>query len=134
MGSVRLWSASSLKVDTLATDRRMYAGIKLSSIPSRRHPTATATSDPWQFRMPECLQVLGAVRKNIGIPTMSCSAVRPGDSSIFRDPPHAADLIVGASLQVVKVGKGPIVPFRRPPAGAKLDKEKACTLVVVSSV
>jgi hypothetical protein len=137
MGEVRLWSASSLKVDRLATDRGMYAGIQLSSIPSMCHPTTAASSDDlWQLRMPEYLQGLEAVSKNIGLPVMGRSAVKPGDNSSFRNLHHAADLGVGAPLQVgqvVKAGKSPIVSSKRPPAGAKLEREKACRLIVAST-
>jgi hypothetical protein len=87
----------------------MYAGIRLSIIPSMRHPTAASSDDLWQFHMPEYLQGLEAVSKNIGVPIMGRSAVRPGDYSSFRDLYHAADLGVGAPLQavqVVKAGKG----------------------------
>ena len=111
--------------------------IQLSNIPSLRHLTAAATDDLWQFRMPEYLRALEVVSQNIGIPPMNRSAVRPGDDLSFRDLHHAPDLIVGASLQavqVMKAGKSRIVPSKRPPMGAKFDREEACTLVVVSSV
>jgi hypothetical protein len=98
MGEVRLWSASSLKVNRLATDRGMYAGIQLSGIPSMGHPTAASSDDLWQLRMPEYLQGLEAVSKNIGLPIRGRSAVKPGDNSSFRNLHHAADLGVGVPL------------------------------------
>jgi hypothetical protein len=87
--------------------------------------------------MPEYLRVLEVVSKNIGILPMNRSTVRPGDDLGFRDLYHTPDLIAGASLQavqVMKAGRSRIVPSKGPPMGAKFAREKACTLVIVSSV
>jgi hypothetical protein len=74
MGKVGQWSASFLEIDVLATDRRKYAGIQISSIRSTGQPIAASADDLWQFCRPECLQVSEAVSNNIGVPTSSSSA------------------------------------------------------------
>jgi hypothetical protein len=84
-GEGRPRSASSRKVDALATGRRMPTGMRPLAVPEcvilRPHQPMIV--------MPEYLRALEAVSKNTGIPAMSSSAVKPGGNSILRDLRHA---------------------------------------------